>query len=641
MTYIKTTWVNGTTPAINATNLNNIENGIAALDTEINTPDFQPFEINETNLINSVTDSEDGAVKDLYVGGASLNNQLIIAVDSSFTPVGDGTKLQVNSIGTITRSDIYNASNITIDAVSGNKYFIYFETRDAVLYADAVGLLYSDGTNTTGSLTTNGDNKSFGIITATKTLKANPFNLENSATITTPTLFKKAFCIPITDTPYELWDVTEIAPIIGEYWEGLKSVEQINVGSRGKNVFDKNDVILGFSYSSTGILVAGVGAGYTKDLIRIKKGSTYRSTEPVDLVLYDEKNSFISRIAIAKNTNTVLNAPYIRVSAGTLESRMDSLLLEEVQAQTLGVYEVFDGSKLTIDVSGQPIHLLPNLVENSMTFNDGRFAYSKNADKTTVLSGTLINTTNVSGAKLNGSYMLYQTDGVTSIGLVDGTYTTTADATIIFELATPITIDQEDFADNGIDIDGVLTSNIDYTEWYADGFNLLPSRISFDYPANLSGSISTIKNELEQQALQSDIIELALEETNLVIDDIISGTQIVGNADLLDNVELSAIVQKSEVNIVQSGTMTITTGSWTSASGLVYKNFAVSGVTLSTNDKIDVTPTITTSTVAEYAATMQVQSITYIDSTTLRVYALADPGGSVACAVDVIRDGGI
>lgn len=37
MTYTKTTWVNGSAPAINATNLNNIENGIFNVDTSFTT----------------------------------------------------------------------------------------------------------------------------------------------------------------------------------------------------------------------------------------------------------------------------------------------------------------------------------------------------------------------------------------------------------------------------------------------------------------------------------------------------------------------------------------------------------------------------------------------------------------------------
>ena len=37
VTYTKTTWANGTTPAINATNMNHIETGVYDCATEINT----------------------------------------------------------------------------------------------------------------------------------------------------------------------------------------------------------------------------------------------------------------------------------------------------------------------------------------------------------------------------------------------------------------------------------------------------------------------------------------------------------------------------------------------------------------------------------------------------------------------------
>jgi len=38
MAYARTTWVNGSAPAINATNLNNIEQGIVDLASETRTP---------------------------------------------------------------------------------------------------------------------------------------------------------------------------------------------------------------------------------------------------------------------------------------------------------------------------------------------------------------------------------------------------------------------------------------------------------------------------------------------------------------------------------------------------------------------------------------------------------------------------
>ena len=91
---------------------------------------------------------------------------------------------------------------------------------------------------------------------------------------------------------------------------------------------------------------------------------------------------------------------------------------------------------------------------------------------------------------------------------------------------------------------------------------------------------------------------------------------------------------------MQSTTVNITAGSWTSSNGLVYKNFDVGSAILSSSHAISINPRITTDTVAGYVATMQVQSITYVDSNTIRVYAMADPGGTITCDVIVTRDGG-
>lgn len=91
MTYTPTTWVNGTTPA-SAANMNNIETGIAALDTAINTSGNSNtlgtfnFSLNGSNInvitcanahgigikIGSVKAAEFGINGDFVIGGSNL-----------------------------------------------------------------------------------------------------------------------------------------------------------------------------------------------------------------------------------------------------------------------------------------------------------------------------------------------------------------------------------------------------------------------------------------------------------------------------------------------------------------------------------------------------------------------------------------
>lgn len=57
MSYTKTTWVNNAAPAINATNLNKIENGIATNDTAIG--DISQLETTATDLTSAVNENKE------------------------------------------------------------------------------------------------------------------------------------------------------------------------------------------------------------------------------------------------------------------------------------------------------------------------------------------------------------------------------------------------------------------------------------------------------------------------------------------------------------------------------------------------------------------------------------------------------
>jgi hypothetical protein len=140
--------------------------------------------------------------------------------------------------------------------------------------------------------------------------------------------------------------------------------------------------------------------------------------------------------------------------------------------------------------------LLPNLVRNSTAYKDGKWASVKRVARLSVASGVVINTTNLAGASATSQYYLVQSNGVTSIGLVNGTYTTTATATVYYELATPITITESQFGSYGIQTNGVLTSNNDFTEFLVQDYDLFAST-SVTYATNLAKSVENLKESTQ------------------------------------------------------------------------------------------------------------------------------------------------
>lgn len=98
MAYTKTNWVNGQTP-INATNLNKIENGIAANDTAINNLTNVSFCQMHTNFTLKDFSASDGSTEvegweePVNIGDyvADTNNNRIIIKNTTFVEVGGYT----------------------------------------------------------------------------------------------------------------------------------------------------------------------------------------------------------------------------------------------------------------------------------------------------------------------------------------------------------------------------------------------------------------------------------------------------------------------------------------------------------------------------------------------------------------------
>ncbi|NCC16092.1 MAG: hypothetical protein EOM28_07035 [Clostridia bacterium] len=98
--------------------------------------------------------------------------------------------------------------------------------------------------------------------------------------------------------------------------------------------------------------------------------------------------------------------------------------------------------------------------------------------------------------------------------------TALAGTVIYYELATPVTIDEEDFADYGISIEGVLTSNNEYTEFYTGNYNIF-SPISIEYAANLAKAVENLKGgmiSLKEFQMMQNLINLEFDARIAVLE---------------------------------------------------------------------------------------------------------------------------
>jgi hypothetical protein len=314
-------------------------------------------------------------------------------------------------------------------------------------------------------------------------------------------------------------------------------------------------------------------------------------------------------------------------------------------------YQPFDGSKVTIDCSGNPLHQVPNLVKNQLVYGDGGWKYIKNNQYKTNLLTTdffaVSNGTNVQSVLINISAFAGLITQVA--GIITGNFTipnhlsetivadgvgneykysantsylylmfplgTFADITevrnkfavggtnpleLVYQLATPIIIEEADFPANGIDVDGILSSNLDNTNFYADAYNILPET-DIVYPANLSAGVASNKNAIESNKVSIDNLEATVEDLNT-------------------NVKTP---------------LAITNADWV-ASGLTKKPFKKNvGITgVMATDWVTLTPTTETEDIAQNAAVAQ--EVTEYDGG-VTIYALVTPSGTINVTYNILK----
>lgn len=108
---------------------------------------------------------------------------------------------------------------------------------------------------------------------------------------------------------------------------------------KGKNLFDKNNVLNGYRFSSDGALYADSDFSAT-DYIEVNSGTQYTVSWAIQIVqcvcYYDENKNFISRNGSEKTFTTPANCRYIRASVAT--ANINSAQIEQGTQTTYEPY---------------------------------------------------------------------------------------------------------------------------------------------------------------------------------------------------------------------------------------------------------------------------------------------------------------
>lgn len=123
MAYNKTVWVNDSTPAINATNLNNIENGIEALDNT-STSMAGSIATNTTNIDNLQTVATATFTNDkTSLAGGVLALDTINSTSDKLTLSGSGIRIGAGI------SKVLVSGNVFFQFTAADQNYLYMQIR--------------------------------------------------------------------------------------------------------------------------------------------------------------------------------------------------------------------------------------------------------------------------------------------------------------------------------------------------------------------------------------------------------------------------------------------------------------------------------------------------------------------------------
>lgn len=351
--------------------------------------------------------------------------------------------------------------------------------------------------------------------------------------------------IPITGTPYENMTADQINNIVGEYWEGLKSTDEIEISSTNYNLNNVGIATVSSTLNSSGIESVST-TDDTSGYIRVKPSTTYYlsgRTVAKYYALYDSSKNFISATSITNGTIATTSATMfikfsylktnlqIMLNEGSsalayIPNSSSELYINLLDETKFSLSKILSGENKVIDTQGEFSAIKNN--ENYTLINTDVTAITNGANlqratiplsvfkgiKTQVVSALdnnimLVGYTEKATLDVSGDVNTFVTDATNlyvqvalgTWGALVNAQTALTNVKSTYQLATPITIPQSQFLNYGIDIQGSLASHANSTTFSAQNYNLLPS-INIDYPINLGASVDSLKNEVASNEAQ-------------------------------------------------------------------------------------------------------------------------------------------
>lgn len=534
--YIKRNWVNGMSPAINATNLNYMDQGIYNLYDQVNTPDngvlpMTPTTSNQT-VIDTVVDDIYSGVVDAEIGGATIVN--VFDKNAGFSNVG---------LGLTESGDVYTGTtgaNSTSNVIMLLPGEIGIRKTTSGTYTQSITTPVSlSGVTLTIGLVGNAQDAARSY-TASELLKPSTqytFYLK----VRTLTANSAVFDLAITegDTTSKIGNIEEALAY------GLRSTERVEINTSGKNLYG-GELVLGY-YDANGNFQPEYFTA-TKDKEAVVPNSPYNikfynvsGTAATYISFYDKHKNFISEISGASVSELAVTTPANChfIAAYTAKPFNGEGVLQINEGLAAIPQEAFKGSKMTVDCTNRQQFELSqtlNLAENEVINAYGYTWAIKRIVGRTVLDGTedwLLDSTrtntaifyflNDSAKDNNGKVyisehfeakqwggvsgmLLSDTEGISgnSNGLcaisilksklttVDApgfkTWLTANNDTVIYQSAVTELIAFEDFSTYGIKVKGLLKCENDYTNFKYTA-DLIPEA-DLTYPRNLAACVN-------------------------------------------------------------------------------------------------------------------------------------------------------
>jgi hypothetical protein len=366
--YTKKTFVNGTTPAINASNLNNNENHTETLTNDLLTASYG----SETDTTQQVT-SLASTVLFAPLKEALLSGRSIVNILGSVSDATTGWSVTDCTIGTDASHEIFgtNALKLTLTASAGTcDYDVFSRLKTGAYYFISAYVKNGNATNIQLEFETDDADVAATAVTGTSytrsaiVVQPSDFNTATTAVIrinigganTQYAYFDGVQMVEITSTEYALG--ADALLLKYPFHNDLQHSDKCRVKSVGKNLFDG---IWEYGDINTTTGADSVSTSYIRSkYIKVKPSTTYiiKSTEtsamgcyPYDITkTYLGISSYLSNASGEKSFTTASNCEYIRV-VYTVTSSLLALQVQLEYGSAATTYEPYTESTAIVPVT--------------------------------------------------------------------------------------------------------------------------------------------------------------------------------------------------------------------------------------------------------------------------------------------------